>query len=481
MKTARNSIPSLCIIAACLALSSCVTVAGFEKPDLKIAQAWHAPSPHGGRTSDLVSWWSTFNDPSLTALIVAAQTENSDLQAATAEIERARATLVSARAGTLPQLGVSGSLIHSGAGGEKANKAETVTTTSSGIDASWEVDLFGKNRQESEAARLRVQERISDWHGARVSLAAEVADLYVQYRACRQLERAYSTELASQRETIRATETAVTSGLTSSADLALARASTASSSSALIAQRSECEVFVKSLVQLTGGNEPRVRELLTKGRSGIPIPKTFKLTAVPADALRQRPDINTLELEIAAAFAEIGAAQANLYPSLSLSGSVTLDSASMTGIALPWSFGPAVSIPLFDGGSRRAAVGGAAAAYDVAVAGYKSGILNAIAEVEAALVRIDSARRRIGDATVATRNYRDYFQALDANWKAGGVSLIDREDARRSAQSAEISLIEIRRDAVRYWIALYKALGGGWNSSAANPENLQKKSKGTQF
>jgi multidrug efflux system outer membrane protein len=102
-----------------------------------------------------------------------------------------------------------------------------------------------------------------------------------------------------------------------------------------------------------------------------------------------------------------------------------------------------------------------------------------VAEIETALVRIDSTRRRIGDASVAARNYRAYFNAIDANWKAGGASLLDREDARRSAQSAEVSLIEIRRDAVRYWIALYKALGGGWNANATTPLTAKDTVKGT--
>ncbi|MER9634336.1 TolC family protein [Mesorhizobium sp. M0228] len=111
------------------------------------------------------------------------------------------------------------------------------------------------------------------------------------------------------------------------------------------------------------------------------------------------------------------------------------------------------------------------------MAAYKSGVLDAVAEVETALVRIDSTRRQIGDASVAARNYRAYFKAVDSNWKAGGASLLDREEARRSAQSAEVSLIEIRRDSVRYWIALYKALGGGWDASASSSKDLPQTSK----
>jgi outer membrane protein, multidrug efflux system len=189
--------------------------------------------------------------------------------------------------------------------------------------------------------------------------------------------------------------------------------------------------------------------------------------------LRQRPDIDALELELAAAIADVGAAKADLYPSLSMSGSITISQSSLTGKSLPWSFGPALSIPLFDGGSRRAAVESKIADYDNAVASYKSGVLSAINDIETALVRLDSTRRKIGDAATAAENYRSYFNSIDSNWKAGGASLLDREEARRSAQSAEITLIETRRDAVRYWIALYKALGGGWNADATPPQSAK--------
>lgn len=468
-------------VVACLLVSGCTISPDMRKLDVKIADGWHATLPHHGRTGDLVSWWSAFFDPSLTALIAAAQARNPSIDMAEAEIGKARATLASARAGLFPGLVGSGSVTHAGTGGESANRVAAATTASGGLDASWEIDLFGKTRQKSEAARLRVHEKVADWHDARVSLAAEVADYYVQYRACRQLERAYAAELASQSETIRAMETAETSGFTSSADLALGRAGVAASASTLTAQRADCEVLVKSLARLTGGDEPEVRDLLAKGKPRIPTPKTLKLSAVPADTLRQRPDINALELEVAASVAEIGAAKADLYPSLSLAGSLTIDSSKLTGASLPWSFGPALSIPLFDGGSRRTAVGSAVATYDAAVAAYKSGVLNAVAEVETALVLVDGTRRQIGDATVAARNYRAYFAAVDSNWKAGGASLLDREEARRSAQVAEVSLVEIRRDSVRYWIALYKALGGGWNVGAASPGALPKSAKGGLF
>ncbi|TIT45469.1 MAG: hypothetical protein E5W72_24070, partial [Mesorhizobium sp.] len=121
---------------------------------------------------------------SLTALIASAQAESPTLESAAAEIEKGRATLASTQASLFPAIGGSGSLARSGTGGNKANQVAAATTTSGSLDASWEIDLFGKTRQTSEAARLRVHERTADWHDARVSLAAEVADYYVQYRAC---------------------------------------------------------------------------------------------------------------------------------------------------------------------------------------------------------------------------------------------------------------------------------------------------------
>lgn len=178
------------MLSACLIAAGCTTVADLRKPDVKIAGAWLATVPHGGRTGDLLSWWSTFGDPSLTALIAAAQTENPSLDSAAAEIEKARATMAAAGADLLPTLTSSGALTRAGTGGDRANRVAATTTTSGGLDASWEIDLFGKARRTGEAARLRVHERMADWHDARVSLAAEVADYYVQYRACRQLERA---------------------------------------------------------------------------------------------------------------------------------------------------------------------------------------------------------------------------------------------------------------------------------------------------
>ena len=468
---------SLTLLATMAILTGC-SIPGELKPSTPpIAAYWHATLPHDGHPAELVEWWASFNDPSLTTLLGLAERDNPTVDEALANIDKARATLDSARVGLFPSLDGSASATREGNKGRDGNRLSAGTVKTGALDTGWELDLFGKARKEEQAAAARAEGQVFSWHDARVSVAAEVGDYYVQYRACRQMERLYRDELASQRETIRVTQKSAQSGLTSIADLALARASAAASSSSLTAQRGDCEIIVKSLVQLTGGDEPAVRTLLDRGKSRIPRPSALRMTAVPAEVLRQRPDVRALETEIVATVADVGAAKADLYPSLSLSGSISITESTFTGRSVPWTFGPALSIPLLDGGSRRAAVRSAVADYDIAVARYKSGVLMAVADVETALVRFDTASQRINDARTAAENYQSYFNSVDQNWKSGGVSILDREEARRSAQSAAITLIEIRRDAAQYWIALYKALGGGWSAADAA---LAASSNGTQ-
>ena len=462
----RSSLRIATAILMSLTAAACTPVTGSLLPQQKLASDWQARLPHDGQTGELIDWWDMFDDDSLKALLTIAERENATLAIAAANIRSARANYETQKSYLLPSADASASVTRSGTDADGTPKVAASTSRSGTLDANWEVDLFGKARNNAKAADARTASSAADWHDVRVSLSAEVTDYYVQYRACRQLVATYRQELASQRETIKASAFSASNGLTSTADLALVRANAASSSSSLTAQEAECDLIVESLTEITGGDEGRVRALLKKGRQGIPTPHGFKVVSVPADLLRQRPDLRSLEWEVVAEANELGASKADLYPSLALSGSIVLNANNVSGNSLPWSFGPSLSLPVFDGGLRRAAVRASKAELEAASATYRAGILTAVNEVESALVRLDSTRRRLGDATTAAREYRNYFRSVDQNWKAGGASILDREEARRSAQSAQLTVIELRRDAVRYWIALYKSLGGGWTSDS---------------
>lgn len=464
--------PPLALLLGLLS-SGCAVGPNYRQPTPASPADWHAPLPHGGTVEAMAQWWWQFDDSVLSRLIATAESDSPSLAVAWANIEKARATLATAQASGLPALSASSSISRgkqvAGAGTTLSTGAEVTTTRSSGLDAAWELDLFGKVRRNTEAARARIDARIDDWHDARVSLAAEVANTYTQYRACELLADAYERELTSIIQTETATAVAVRAGFSSPADGSLARASLASTKSTLMSQRAQCELLVKSLVNLTGTDEAALRALLAEGQASVPQPAALEVQSVPAEVLHQRPDLASLERELAAASAEIGVAQADLYPSLSLSGSISVSSNSLVSSQQTWSFGPSLSIPFFDSGRRRAAVDSARASYVHALANYHQGVRDVVTEVEQALINLDATARRTEEAGRAAQEYRRYFDANETHWRAGGVSLLSLEESRRSALAAEIQLITLRRERVEYWIALYKALGGGWQPGTPVP------------
>ena len=467
-----------------LLLAACAVGPTYTPPEPATPVTWQAVLPHDGNVVAMRDWWQQFDDPTVAQLIAFAEADSPNLVKAWAGIEKARATLTTARAGGLPSVNGSASVTRSRQQ-SVLGSATTGTTRSAGLDAAWELDLFAKVRRNTEAAAARADARVADWHDARVSLAAEVADTYVQYRACELLADAYERERTSMADTERATAASVRAGFSAQSDAALARASLANTTSTLLSQRAQCELLVKSLVDLTGRDELSLRVLLSKDRPGdgsrLPTPAGLEVQSVPANALRQRPDLVSLERELAASSAEIGVAQADLYPSLSLSGSISVSAAGSASSFTGWSLGPSLSIPLFDAGKRRAAVDTARASYQSAFAGYRQGVRTAVKEVEQALVNLDSTARRAEEAQRAAEDYRSYFLATEANWRAGSESLLTLEEARRSALSALVSLITMERDRISYWIALYKALGGGWQpgTPASSPEALAEASRTT--
>jgi len=451
-------------------LGGCAVVGpDYRAPQPPLGPTWQAAVPHGGRTDRLADWWAAFDDPTVSRLVQMAEADSPSLATAAANIASARAALGTARAAAQPSLTGSGSVL---ASRQRNNGVTSDTTTRSGsLDASWEIDLFGQLRRGREAAQARVEARAADWHEARVSLAAEVADDYVQYRACRLLEVQYGVEAQSQQETARLTQVKVRAGFSAASDGDLAEASAAGAGSTLSAQHTECEGLVKALVALTGADEPALRTLLDATPAALPAPVAFGVSSVPADLLRQRPDLVASERDLAAASAAIGQAEAGRYPSFTLGGTISVSSSGLAGQTGTASFGPSLAIPLLDGGKARAAVDSAQASYDAALAGYRSAVRTAVKEVETALVNIDGAARRSRDARTAAERYRRYFASVQADWRAGRSSLMTLEEARRSALSAETTLLTLQRDQVRQWIALYKALGGGWTADVSQAAN----------
>jgi outer membrane protein TolC len=208
----------------------------------------------------------------------------------------------------------------------------------------------------------------------------------------------------------------------------------------------------------------------------VVIPQTalHTVASVPAQALMQRPDLYQAGREVAAASAEVGNTRAQRLPRLTLSGSVAAGNVRSGGVssdAQTWSIGPlALTLPLFDGGRRAANVDAAQARYTEAVALYQARARQAVREVEEALVYLDSSASRSEDARVAAEGYRASFAGTEARYKGGLASLVELEDARRTALAAETALVGLQRERIAAWIALYRAAGGGWTPPAATAE-----------
>ena len=397
-----------------------------------------------------VDWWSRTGDQQLTELLALARAGNPDLQSAAAQVMAARARAGQDAAALWPD--ATGQVAATDADSDTTARSRTRTAT---LDASWEIDLFRRASRTADAQRSRATAESHAYAGANVSLAAEVADTYVQYRACRMTEQVYRDTVTSQTETVEATSALTTAGLRAGSDQALARANQASARISLASQAADCRVLALSLSVLAGASQDRIDAILAKG-GGIPQAKAFRVSDVPADMLRQRPDIAEAEMKLAANLLDLGVSEADLYPALALNGKVQLTDPS------GWSFGPALSLPIFDGGQRRAAVRVANAEAIVSAETYRGAVLSAVAEAESALTRLNTAQKNLAQAGTLVAEYGTYFAAVDADWKAGRISLLDREEARRQVQSARITQISQQLALTRQWIALYKAMGGGW-------------------
>ena len=468
----RNARPGV-IATAALLLAALATGCATQPMDSKTVAAtanppaqWQAPLPHGGSITDLNQWWKSLGDPVLMELIDAAQSVSPTIASARSRIVQARATLTGAQSANAPQL--NGSL--SAQRGVNSTSTTAATLLQGSLDASWEVDLFGGNRQSANAAVARLDGANAGWHEARVSVAAEVANQYFNLRTCRELVGVLQSDTQSRRETARLTDLTAKAGFTAPATAALAAASASESNARTVQQQAQCDSAVKALVALTAMDEPTLRQRL-KNTAADSSPKAMPSVAVlPAALLSQRPDVYAAEREVAAASADIGSAQAQRYPRLTIGGSVgTLNFTNYAGTTdlNTWSIGPvSLTVPLFDGGRRVANVEAATAKYEEAAVLYHAKVRQAVREVEDALLSLASTDARKEDAAAARNGYATSFEATRARFAAGSASLPELEDARRSLLGAQNTLLQLELERTTAWINLYRALGGGWAANA---------------
>ena len=450
--------------AACLplVLAACATQAPPPQVDAPTPTAWQAPLPHQGSLQALDDWWAQWGDPLLVGLIRDAQTLSPDLAQAQSRIVQARAALTGSRAALVPSVDGQASASR----GLNESVRSVASTAQAGLQAQWEIDLWGGNAAAERAASERLQGAQAQWHAARVSVAAEVALQYSSLRTCLQQQDIAGRDAQSRAETARLSALSARAGFTAPATDALARASAAEAVARTSLQRMQCAVELKTLVALTGRDEAVLRPQLAASPAQPAPEALFSLSSVPAQVLAQRPDVYNAEREVAAASADVGHAHAQRYPRLGLSGTVGAARVRTGGASTDlstWSIGPlSLTVPLFDGGRRAAQEDAARARYDEAAALYRARVRLAVSEVEQALVRLHSSAERNDSARTAAEGYRASLNATEARWRAGMASQVELEDARRTALAAQNALTALQHERTTAWVALYRAAGGGW-------------------
>jgi multidrug efflux system outer membrane protein len=455
----------LCAATLPFLLGACALQAPATKVDAPLAAQWQAPLPHQGKLTDLRQWWQQQGDPLLAQLVEAGQAVSPTIAAAKSRIAQARAERTAAGAALLPSLDAAASISRA----NQQSALPTGTTSQAALQAAWEIDVFGARRDERNAAQARLEGAGAQWHEARVSVAAEIANQYYSLRACETLLAVAKQDAASRADTAGLTVKGFEAGLQSASTAALARASAFDASGRATLQGALCDLDVKALVALTALPEPELRSKLAA--TSFVAPPSIVIDSLPAQVLAQRPDVYAAEHEVTAASMDVGSAQAQRYPRLSLQGSVGVANFRSDGSNTKldtWTIGPlALSLPIFDGGRRSANVDAAKARYEQAVVSYRANVRQAVRDVEQALVNLHSSNARAGDAQAAMDGYLAYFNATEARYKSGLASLLELEEARRTRLAAENGVATLQRERSVAAVALYRAAGGGWSAPAS--------------
>lgn len=432
---------------------------------MEVPAAWSAAdvsqtSSPAGDASSLAQWWSRFDDPLLSELVEQALAANTSVTSARAALRQARALRDVAAAGLLPALGASASAQRNRSDSNDSNRFIV------GLDASWEPDVFGGNRSAVDAGDATVRATAASLGDVRVSIAAEVALGYITLRGVQARLTIAEDNLTSQLETLQITQWRLQAGLVSSLEAEQACAAAEQTRAQLPLLRTSIEQSQHALAVLTG--QPPAALAATLAIPG-PVPQAADdlSLSIPAETLRQRPDVRAAEHQVRAAMARVAQADAARLPSFKLSGSLGLNALALgsltSGASVVSALLAGVSMPVFDGGAARAQVGAQEAALDQAQASYRATVLTALKDVENALVALRGDRERLlrlERAAVAAAN-----AALLArqSFNSGLVDFQVVLETQRTQLNTQDSVASVRADLGADHVRLYKALGGGWD------------------
>ncbi|WP_043329260.1 efflux transporter outer membrane subunit [Curvibacter gracilis] len=407
------------------------------------------------------AWWLDFMDPVLTDLVQRADLANTRLQEASARLAEARALLGTAEAARAPQVGVNAGLNRQAGRGTLTGEQPS-TTASLGLGASYELDVMGRLRQASQAAGQDARAQAALLQSTRLLVQADVAQTYLQLRSVQAEQVLVDESLQALRDMLALTTRRERAGDVAELDLARARSEVAATESEALALQRQQALLTHALAVLVG-------EVAT----GFHLPAAGPLASipvvppgVPGTVLARRPDVAAAQASVLAAQARLGVAQTAWFPAVTLTGSAGQASPELGDLfkwsARAWSAGALLSLPLFDGGRREAAVQGAQARLDAALAAYRGQVLNAFGEVEDQLSNLNLLAAQAEAQARAVAAARRATALSESRYRHGFVSQIELLDARRAELRNRRAELQVRTGQAVATVALVRALGGGW-------------------
>jgi outer membrane protein, multidrug efflux system len=464
-----------CLVCAAIA-AGCAVGPDYHRPATPVdAHFANAGEPGFAESGDVERYWTTFADPLLDSLVDDSIAHNKDLAAAAANLRDARAARRLAGFDLFPTATFTGGYTHDLYAQEQLPGVDRhdreFNAADAGFNGLWELDLFGRVRRNVEAARADVGAAAATLQDARVSVIAELCRDYFVLRGLQDQLALTQRNADNQFSTLKLTRVRLEAGRGNQLDTARAEAQWQTTVASIPSLEASIATTTYRLSVLTG----RQPNALTEKLAARPPPELPPLNAIgtPELLLRRRPDIRVAERRLAGATARVGVAVGDLFPKVTLTGTVGYLAPTFsqfgTADARFFSAGPSISWAAFDLGRVRARIGSARAQTDAALASYESSVLNALEDTEGALVsygRSQSRREALNVAAAASDKAADLARR---RFEGGLIDFLEVLDAERTSLSAELLLSQSRTDAATSLVAVYKALGGGWNIRDANP------------
>jgi len=471
-----GSLTGILLASLILTFYGCATVGpDYVSPGLSMAKDWHTGLNQGLTAKEmdpqtLAAWWTQFNDPELSSLIERAAAGNLDLKKAQARVREARARRGLAKADLFPTLDALGTGSQSRSS-EETGSGKTVDLFHLGFDAGWELDIFGGLRRSAEAAEANLQASQEGRRDVLVSLLAEMALNYIEVRTNQARIAVAEANLESQSETYQLIVWRYEAGLSDELAVQQARYTLENIRSQVPVLRTGLEESMNRIAVLLGEQPGQVHKELEQP---MPIPVTPLRVAVglPADVLRRRPDVRRAERDLAAQTAKIGVAAADLYPKFKLSGSIGLEALSLDNL---FSFGSRIltgglriSWPIFHAGAIRQNIEVQSAVQEQALIAYEAALLQALEEVENALVAYAEEHARRQSLIETTRAAQRVAQLTQDKYQAGLTDFGTVLEAQRTLWSFQDQLTKSDGTVSINLVRLNKAMGGGWIPLADN-------------